>query len=117
MQQSTLHVRNATRLIRILREELAVPPQRLRIIVNRHAKNALLQLDDIGRALGLEITATVPSHYQRALESSDAGVPLYETDRGSAIAGSLLEIVGHIAGTKAPRPGLLRRALPSFLRS
>jgi pilus assembly protein CpaE len=117
LQQSTLHVRNATRLIRILRDELAVPPQRLRILVNRHAKNALLQLNDISRALGLEVTATIPSHYQRALESSDAGVPLYEADRGAAITDSLLEIVSRMTGAKAARPGLLRRALPSFLRS
>jgi pilus assembly protein CpaE len=117
LQQSTLHVRNATRVIRILRDELAVPPQRIRILVNRYAKNAVLQLDDISRALGIEIAATVPSHYQRALESSDSGVPLYEVDRGAAITRSLLQIVAQITGAKAERPGLLRRALPSFLRS
>jgi pilus assembly protein CpaE len=117
LQQSTLHLLNATRLIRILRDELAVSPQRLRIIVNRYAKKALLQLDDISRALGLEIAATVPSHYQRALESSDAGVPLYEADRGAAITASLLGIVAQITGVKPARPGLLGRALPSFLRS
>jgi pilus assembly protein CpaE len=117
LQQSTLHVRNATRIIRILRDELAVPPQRLRIIVNRYAKNAVLQLEDISRALGMKIAATVPSDYQRALESSDSGVPLYEVDRAAAITRSLLEIVAQIAGAKAERPGLLKRALPSFLRS
>jgi pilus assembly protein CpaE len=94
-----------------------VPPQRIRILVNRYAKNAVLQLDDISRALKMEVAATVPSHYQRALESSDSGVPLYEVDRGAAITRSLLEIVAQITGAKAERPGLLRRALPSFLRS
>jgi pilus assembly protein CpaE len=117
LQQSTLHVRNATRVIRILRDELAVPPQRIRILVNRYAKNAVLQLDDISRALSMEIAATVPSNYQHALESSDSGVPLHEFDRGAAITRSLLEIVTQITGAKAERPGLLRRALPSFLRS
>jgi pilus assembly protein CpaE len=117
LQQSTLHVRNATRVIRILRDELAVPPERIRILVNRYAKNAVLQLHDIGRALKMEIAATVPSHYERALESSDSGVPLYEVDRGAAITRSLLQIVAQITGAKAERPGLLRRALPAFLRS
>jgi pilus assembly protein CpaE len=117
LQQSTLHLRNATRLIRIVRDELGVPPQRLRVLVNRYTKNALLQLQDITRALSMDIATTVPNHYQRALESSDAGVPLYEVDRGAAITGSLLELVGHMTGAKAPRPGLLQRALPSFLRS
>ena len=117
LQQSTLHVRNATRVIRILRDELGVPPQRLKLLINRHAKNALLQLDDISRTLNMEVLEAIPNHYQRALESSDSGVPLYEVDRGAAITGSLLNIVAQMTGTKVERPGLMRRALPSFLRN
>jgi pilus assembly protein CpaE len=117
LQQSTLHVRNATRVIRILRDELAIPPQRLRLLVNRYAKNALLQLDDISRALNMQVTAAIPNHYQRALESSDTGVPLYEGARNAAITVSLVELVAQMLGTKLERPGLLRRALPSFLRN
>jgi pilus assembly protein CpaE len=117
LQQSTLHVRNATRVIRILRDELAIPQQRLRLLVNRYAKNALLQLDDISRALNMEVTATIPNHYQRALESSDTGVPLYEGARGAAITTSLIDMAAQMTGAKIERPGLLRRALPSFLRN
>lgn len=117
LQQSTLHVRNATRVIRIVRDELAIPSQRLRLLVNRYAKNALLQLDDISRALNMEVTATIPNHYQRALESSDTGVPLYEGARNAAMTASLIDLVAHMTGTKVERPGLLRRALPSFLRN
>lgn len=116
LQQSTLDVRNATRLVRILRDELGVPVQRLRPLINRYDKNALLQLDDIGRALGMEVASTIPSHYKRALESSDSGVPLYDAERNSAITMSLLEVVAGMTGTKVDRPGLLRRALPNFLR-
>jgi pilus assembly protein CpaE len=117
LQQSTLHVRNATRVARILRDELGVPAQRLKFIVNRFSKNAMLQIEDVSRALNVEVIDMVPNHYQRALESSDAGVPLYEADRSSAISESLLTIVGQMTGVKAERPGLLRRALPSFLRN
>ncbi len=116
VQQSTLHVRNATRIMRIFRDELGLPKQRLRLLVNRYDKNALLQLDDIGRALGMEVTSTIPSHYKRALESSDSGVPLYDSDRSAAITLSLLDIVAAMTGTKVDRPSLLRRALPAFLR-
>ena len=117
LQQSTMHVRNATRVIRMLRDELGVPPQRLKVLINRYAKNALLQLDDISGALHMEVAETIPNHYQRALESSDSGVPLYEVDRGAAITGSLVNLVAQMTGTKVERPGLLRRALPSFLRN
>jgi len=117
LQQSTLHVRNATRVLRILREELGVAPQRLKVLVNRVAKNPLLQLDDISRALNTEIFAWVPNHYQQALESSDTGVPLYDIDRNAAITVSLLSIAGQMTGAKTQRPGLLRRVLPTFLRN
>ena len=117
LQQSTLQVRNATRVIRILRDELGVPLQRIKILVNRYARKAPLQLDDIGRTLNIEVAATVPSHYQRALESSDAGVPMYQADRGGAITRSLLQIVAEMTGNKPERAGLLQRALPSFLRN
>jgi pilus assembly protein CpaE len=117
LQQSTLHVRNATRVIRILRDELGVPPQRLKLLVNRYTKSSMLQLDDISRALNMELIDTIPNHYQRALESSESGVPLYEVDRGSAIATALMNLVGQMTGVKVERPGLLRRALPSFLRN
>ena len=117
LQQSTLHVRNATRLVRILRDELGVSPARLRVIVNRYSKESMLQLDDVSRALGIEILATVPSYYKRALASSDAGVPIYEADRNAAITTSLLEIVAQITGNAPQKPGLLRRVLPAFLRN
>jgi pilus assembly protein CpaE len=116
VQQSTLHVRNATRIARIFRDELGLPKQRLRLLVNRYDKNALLQLDDIGRAIGMEVSSTIPSHYKRALESSDSGVPLYESDRGAAITLALSDIVAGMTGTRIDKPGLLRRALPAFLR-
>jgi pilus assembly protein CpaE len=117
LQQSTLHIRNSARLIRILRDELGIQPQRLKVLVNRISKNSLLQLEDISRALSMEVTAVIPNHYQQALESSDSGVPLYEVDRNAAITISLLNIVAQMTGEKTERPGLLRRVLPSFLRN
>jgi pilus assembly protein CpaE len=117
LQQSTLHIRNSIRLIRILRDELGVQPQRLKVLVNRVSKSSLLQMDDISRALGMEVAAVIPNHYQQALESSDSGVPLYGVDRNAAITISLLNIVAQMTGEKTERPGLLRRVLPSFLRN
>jgi pilus assembly protein CpaE len=117
LQQSTLHVRNATRIVRILRDELGVPAQRLKFIVNRFSKNSMLQIEDLSRALNVEVIDIVPNHYQRALESSDSGIPLYEADRSSAISTSLVNIAGQMTGVKVERTGLLRRALPSFLRN
>jgi pilus assembly protein CpaE len=117
LQQSTLHVRNAARVIRIMRDELGVPPQRLKILVNRYSKTAMLQLNDMSQALNMNVVDSIPNHYQRALESSESGVPLYEAERSSPMSTALLSLVEQMTGVQAERPGLLRRALPGFLRS
>jgi pilus assembly protein CpaE len=110
LQQSLLHVRNAARLLQILKSELGVPPERIRLVVNRYEKDALVELADIRRSLNIETALTIPSHYRSALESADSGVPLYEADRNSPVARALQELATALTGeANVRRRGLLRR--------
>jgi len=112
IQQSLLHVRNAARLLQILKTELGVLPDRIRLLVNRYQKDALVELDDIRRSLNVDTVLTIPSQYRSALESADSGVPLYEGDRHSPVVRSLRQVVTAITGEDvAPRGSLLRRVL------
>jgi pilus assembly protein CpaE len=118
LQQSLLHVRSAVRLMQILRSELGVSTDRVRIVVNRYQKGALVQLDDIRRSLDVETLLIIPSHYRSALESGDTGVPLYDVDRDSAVVQGLQSVAAVLRGAvEARRSGLLHRVLPSFLRN
>jgi pilus assembly protein CpaE len=118
MQQSTLNARNAARLVRILRDELMVPPERIRLYINRYVKNEVMQVEDVVRAVGVPVAGTLPSHYKQMLASSDVGMPLYDADRRAPITKALLQIVQDITGNKTQeRDSLLQRALPAFLRS
>ena len=118
LQQSVLQVRNAVRLQQILRDELGVPTDRMRIVINRYTKEALVQLDDVQRSLGEVEILTVPSHYRSALESTDTGVPLYDVDRDSTVVRALQKVAHTLAGTDdKPRSGLLSRVLPGIFRS
>ena len=118
LQQSVLQVRNAMRLQQILREELGVPTDRMRVVINRYNKDAMVQLDDVQRSLGEVEILTVPSHYRSALESTDTGVPLYDVDRDSTVVRALQKITHTLAGTDdKPRSGLLSRVLPGIFRS
>ncbi len=110
LQQSLLHVRNATRLLQILKLELGIAPERIHVVLNRYQKDALVQPDDICRSLKLEKLLAIPSHYRRALESADTGVPLYEADRNSAVVRALRQLTGTLGGEASPRrSSLLRR--------
>lgn len=118
LQQSVVHVRNAARLGRILREELGVPAERIRVIVNRHTKDAAVELEDICRTLEIPDAITVPSRYRSALESIDTGTPIAASAPGAGLSRALLGIYREITGEQAAARGsLLRRALPTFLRS
>lgn len=118
MQQSTLNARNAARLVRILRDELMIPPERIRLYINRYAKGGAMQIEDVAGAVGVPVAGTIPSHYKQMLESSDVGMPLYDADRRAPITKALLQIVQDITGSQSQeRHSLLARALPAFLRS
>ena len=117
LQQSVLQVRNAARLVQILKAELGIPQERVRVVLNRYRKDALVEVDDVRRSLNVETIVTVPSHYRSALESVDTGVPLYEIERGSTVVRSLRQLVDTLTGAEAAqRAGLLQRVLPNFLR-
>jgi pilus assembly protein CpaE len=112
LQQSLLHMRNAVRLQQILRNELGVAPERIRVVVNRHQKDALVEVTDVKRSLGIESLHTIPSHYRSALESADSGVTLYDADRNSSVIRGLRELTTALTGVAgAERAGLLRRVL------
>lgn len=118
LQQSVLQVHNAARLLNILRTELGVPAERIRVVLNRFQKDTLVELDDIRRSLNIDTILTVPSHYRSALESVDTGVPLCEIERTSAVVRSLRQLVTSLTGEDgAQRAGLLQRVLPNFLRN
>jgi pilus assembly protein CpaE len=118
LQQSVLQVRSAVRLQQILTDELGVPTDRMRIVVNRYHKDALVELDDLRRSLGEIEMMIVPSHYRSALESTDTGVPLYDVDRDSSVVRALQKIAHTLAGKDdKPRSGLLSRVLPSLFGS
>ena len=117
LQQSVLQVRNAVRLTTILRNEIGLPKERIRVIVNRANKNPPIELNDIRNALDGVPILSVANHFKSAIESLDTGVPLLQAHPNAPITRGLLEIRGQIAGTREAETGsFLRRALPSWIR-
>jgi pilus assembly protein CpaE len=118
LQQSVLHLRNAVRLTQILQDELGLPKQRVKFVLNRYSKDATVALDDVRHALDREQLYVVPSHYKTALQSVDSGVPLYDADRAAPVTRGLLQIYSEFSGQKRERrTSFLQRAFPSLLRN
>lgn len=98
MQQSFPHLHDTARLLQIYRKELGIPDSRLRVIVNRFAKDSLIQLKDIKKSLQIEDLVKIPNHYRMASESVNSGVPLAEVTRKGAVVRELRALYEEIGG-------------------
>ncbi len=104
MQQSVPGLQDAVRMYDILTKELAVPVDRLTIIVNRYVKNASIQLADIEQALHGKTPVSVPNDFQAVAESVNIGVPIYEQARRSSVTKALLRLEELVDGRTSTAP-------------
>jgi pilus assembly protein CpaE len=117
VQQSLAHISDAARMIQLLTKELAVPMDRIKLVLNRHNKNALIDENDIKKALKIERISIIPNQYKMIAESIDSGIPLMQTQKNSATGKAIRRLQNSVCGAEAEESGprLLGRALPSFL--
>lgn len=92
MEQGVAHLRDAQRLVSILRRELSVGDSQITVVVNRFSKNSPVSLKDIRSALtGLRLV-TLPNDYKRVSQSINMGSPLFESAPGAPITGDLVKL-------------------------
>jgi len=117
VQQFLPNVQNASRMVQLLMKEIGVPKERLAIIVNRFAKNAAIELDDIKTALRVGRIFPVPNQFKLAAEAINAGLPVTDLSSNSALAKSFRRLQARIADpTIVDQASILSRAIPNFLR-
>jgi len=117
VQQTLGHLNDAARMITLVTKELAVPMDRIRVVLNRHSKNALIEIDDVKNALKVDRIAVIPNQYKLVSESIDSGVPLMKVARSSA-TGKAIQNLQHIVcgeDDEKSTKRILGRKLPSFL--
>jgi pilus assembly protein CpaE len=112
VEQSVAQLQNAVRLHSLLIEQLGLPTERLVVIVNRYSRHASVQPDVIAKTLGMEDPVLIPNHYQLALESFDAAVPLLEMQPHSDLIRALKQLATRLGCIEQTvEPGLLQRTL------
>ena len=117
VQQTLGHLNDAARTIKLLTKELAVPMDRIRVVLNRYSKNALIEKDDVKNALKVDRLAIIPNQYKLVSESIDSGAPLMKVARSSATGKAIQNLQQIVCGKddeKSTRR-ILGRRLPSFL--
>jgi pilus assembly protein CpaE len=112
-------LRNFKRTLPILRDITGSDGKRLRLIVNRYAKNGLLSLEDLESTVGLPVHRTLSNDFQSVIESLSTGKPLV-LNYSTQYARELKELAAHVAGKSnggaMGRKGLLNRLFGSAPR-
>jgi pilus assembly protein CpaE len=110
MTQDVPSLKNAARALGVLRR-LGYHADKLKLVVNRYARKARLDLDAIADALGIKVDATVDNDFPTVLRAIDDGVLVEVAAPRSDVAGDLRGLVPALGlGPAAPRKrGWFRR--------
>lgn len=118
VQQSLSHLHDATRMFRLIVNELGVPSDRVSVVVNRYNKKLLIDSNDICQALKIEDVIEIPNHYGLVSESIDTGKPILDKAKSTGVGRALAELQAGICGIESTMESqsILERAIPSLLR-
>lgn len=102
-QQEFASIKDAARLRKLLMRELAVPAERISMVVNRYDKNSSVELSDISRSIGVEKNdfILIPSAYKSVAESINIGVPMLEHARGSIVTKAIMDMSKQLQGMRS----------------
>jgi pilus assembly protein CpaE len=92
VQQSLVHLRDAKRLTRILKSEFNIAGKNIFIVINRYNSNGSIQIKDVENTLECENVFTIPNDYEKAAQSANLGIPLYDYARSAPITQAILSL-------------------------
>ncbi len=112
LQQGVTYLRDAARLIDVMRRDLDIPDHRILVVVNRYDKSSPITLAEVAKALKHQPILTVPNDFKHVSESLNNGMPLMEVARRAPISRALHELSEEVTGGKdRSSPGLLGKLL------
>ncbi|WJN57594.1 Type II/IV secretion system ATPase TadZ/CpaE, associated with Flp pilus assembly [Pseudomonas sp. SO81] len=116
LQQSLSHLKDASRLMQILRNDLGVQGNRLHVVVNRYSKTAPITLQDIGEALRCPDLQKLPNDFAAVSESQNSGIPLELHAPRAPITLALRSLRQELAGNDVDEEGLFKRTFSRLFR-
>lgn len=117
LQQSLSHLKDASRLTRILRDELGVRGESMQVVVNRYSKSDPITLRDISTALRCSELQKIPNDFAVVSQSQNTGVPLGQHAPRAPITLALHELSKELLGQQAGvEQGVFKRAFSRLFR-
>lgn len=108
LQQGITYLRDAARLIEVMRRDLDIPDHRILVVLNRYDKSAPISIEEVAKALKHQPILTMPNDFRHVTESLNNGLPLQQIARRAPISRALHALSEQITGQdSASHSGLL----------
>jgi pilus assembly protein CpaE len=117
VQQSLATLRDATRLITCMRNDLGVSKDRLLVVVNRYDKKSGITVEDIRTTLACGEVFLVPNDFRTVSECVNTGTPLLVAAQNAAITRAVLTLQLRLGGVAAEQRGLLARTFSGLRKA
>jgi pilus assembly protein CpaE len=111
MQQGITHLRDAKRMLGILKDHLGVPQDHIQVIVNRFDSRNPVRPDDICEALGVDAVTPVPNDYRCVAEAGNLGIPLFDHQRRAGVTKAIIGMAEQLGGQPQKQKGFLRNVV------
>lgn len=96
LQQSLAHMRDAQRLIRILKSELNISDKNIQIVINRFDPKSNLQPKDIQATLSCASFFVIPNDFETVSQSTNLGRPVFDYARNSAVTKAIIALAENL---------------------
>jgi len=118
MQQNLKSIHQATAFLELIRQQLAIPVERVSLVVNRFHKSATLELADIKRVVKADPIYTVPNEFELVSKSNELGRPLYTENTTSRTAVAVRTILASFGVVDSPaKSNFIARGISALLRN
>lgn len=115
VQQTLAHMNGAAKLLHVICSELGMHRDCVEVVVNRFAKNSIIELDDVRRTLRVDDVHLIPNQYKLVSDSIDTGNPVIQSAKGSVVAKALRDLTVRISGSdNGVRRGFLGRTVTNL---
>jgi pilus assembly protein CpaE len=117
VQQSLATLRDATRLITCMRDDLGVSKDRLLVVVNRYDKKSEITVEDIRTTLACGEVFLVPNDFRTVSQCVNTGTPLLTAAQNAAITRAVLTLQLRLGGVAAEQRSLLARTFSGLRKA
>jgi len=100
-QQSITHLRDTSRLLDVLRDDLEIPNDHLEVVINRYQKNSMISQTEIENALKFKSMICIPNDFKSVSECLNDGIPLLSVARKAPVTKGVIELCESVRGNKA----------------